>query len=320
MSPIRLLGTALVATLAASQGSAQSDTFPVDRCINLANALEAPAEGDWGYRIERPHLTAIAEAGFDTVRLPVRFGSRWDGRIEPALLARVDEVIGWAEAAGLTVILDLHHFDELMAEPDRYADRFAAIWAELAQHYAGRGDGLVFELLNEAEGALGTARATALYRRVIPLIREADPDRWIVVGGGDFGSLGEMLKLPDLGPRVVDSFHYYEPFDFTHQQADFLDGPPPPQDWGSPAEREALARDIARATANDGPAFLGEFGVYAEVATELRADWIASVRQAAEAAGIPWCHWGFAAEFAAYDEETGRWNPVILQALGLPPA
>ena len=249
------MGTAFAATLSAAQAA----DFPVQRCVNLSNALEAPQEGAWGYSIAREHLHAIRAAGFDTVRLPVRFGSRWDGRIEPALLARVDEVLDWAEDADRTVILDLHHFDGLMDAPDLYADRFAAIWAELARHHADRGEGLVFELLNEPEGTLTTAGAASLYERVIPLIREADPDRWIVVGGGDWSSLGAMLELPEFGPRVAETFHYYAPFEFTHQGATFLDDPPPAsRSWGSPGDRAALAADFARLAEAEGPVLLSE--------------------------------------------------------------
>ena len=306
--------TALAAALSCLLAGA-AVAFPVERCVNLSNALKAPAEGDWGYRIERPHLAAIAQAGFDAVRLPVRLGSRWDGRIEPALLARVDEVIGLAEAEGLTVIVDLHHFDALMDAPDLYTDRFVAIWTELAQHYAEAGEGLVFELLNEPEGALTTERAAALYDRVIPRIREIDPDRWLVVSGGDWASIDGMLALPDYGPRVVESFHYDAPWEFTHPTAEFLDDPPAPRGWGDPSDRAALAADFRRLTQVEGPIFLGEFGVYAGVDSALRARWIEAVRKAAEAAGIPWCHWGFAADFGIYDTAARQWNTALLTAL-----
>src|SRR5690606_16602063 len=58
---------ALAAVVAAAAGCSRADSapaapapsqayFPVQRCINLANALNAPNEGDWGYRIEAEHL------------------------------------------------------------------------------------------------------------------------------------------------------------------------------------------------------------------------------------------------------------------------
>lgn len=109
-------------------GPVFAETFPVERCMNLGAALEAPEEGDWGYTILRADIDRIAAAGFDTIRLPVRLDTRWDGaRLDPAFLARVDEVIGWARAAGLRTILDLHHFDAFMDDPDAMTPTLVAI-------------------------------------------------------------------------------------------------------------------------------------------------------------------------------------------------
>ena len=80
--------------------------FPVERCVNMSNALEARAEGDWGYRIGDRDLAAIASEGFDTIRLPVRFQAGYLGdRIDPKLLRRVDHVVRTALSLGLNLSL-----------------------------------------------------------------------------------------------------------------------------------------------------------------------------------------------------------------------
>lgn len=163
----------------------------VGRCLNLGNALDAPFEGAWGPAITPQDLDWIVGAGFDTIRLPVRFGGHWNGTIWPRFLARVEQVVLQAEDRGLKVILDLHHFDDLMADPDTYAPVFVAIWSELADRFEGHGDQLVFEMLNEPRDAVTTTRALALYQAVLPIIRRKHPDRWIILGGGDMNSLDE---------------------------------------------------------------------------------------------------------------------------------
>ncbi|HKD37098.1 MAG TPA: hypothetical protein VKB78_09865, partial [Pirellulales bacterium] len=45
------------------------------RGINLGNALEAPHEGDWGVTLKESYFEAIASAGFDSVRIPVRWSA-----------------------------------------------------------------------------------------------------------------------------------------------------------------------------------------------------------------------------------------------------
>src|SRR5690349_11190137 len=45
------------------------------RGVNLGNMLEAPNEGDWGLTVQEEYLDRITEAGFDFIRLPVRWNT-----------------------------------------------------------------------------------------------------------------------------------------------------------------------------------------------------------------------------------------------------
>src|SRR5262249_25372639 len=45
------------------------------RGINLGNALEAPKEGAWGVTLRPEYFQAIRQAGFATVRLPVKWSA-----------------------------------------------------------------------------------------------------------------------------------------------------------------------------------------------------------------------------------------------------
>ncbi len=88
----------------------------VGRGVNISCALEAPEEGKWGVLIREEHLDVIRDAGFNSIRLPVRWNAHAaDGApfaVEPAFLKRVDEVVGWALDRGLVVVLDWHHYTE----------------------------------------------------------------------------------------------------------------------------------------------------------------------------------------------------------------
>jgi endoglucanase len=287
----------------------------VGRCVNIGNALDAPFEGAWGPSITVQDLDWIAGAGFDAIRLPVRFGSHWNGTIWPGFLARVEQVVVQAQERGLTVILDLHHFDDLMADPETFAPVFVAIWSELADRFEGHDDRLIFELLNEPRDAVTTARAVELYQSVLPIIRRKHPDRWIILGGGNMYSLDEMLTLPDLGPRIALTFHYYNPVRFTHQQSQWTDEYFPPAGWGLPTEIATITADIARAARSDVPVFLGEFGVVREADTASRNAWIETVRMAAEEHGIGWCYWAYGAGFDVRDFSGYEWYPGLHRAL-----
>ncbi len=45
------------------------------RGVNLGNALDAPQEGEWGLTLRSELFDMIKEAGFDSVRIPVRWES-----------------------------------------------------------------------------------------------------------------------------------------------------------------------------------------------------------------------------------------------------
>src|SRR5512134_1295564 len=43
------------------------------RGVNMGNMLEAPKEGEWGLSVQEEYFDLIKEAGFDFIRLPVRW-------------------------------------------------------------------------------------------------------------------------------------------------------------------------------------------------------------------------------------------------------
>ena len=89
-----ILGVALISLLGISvgcQGGSSAEvkalnaaTFEANarlgRGVNLGNALEAPSEGSWGLYLKEEYFKDIAEAGFDSVRVPIRWskaGMNW---------------------------------------------------------------------------------------------------------------------------------------------------------------------------------------------------------------------------------------------------
>lgn len=335
MSSFRPLRACFFALLLAGCGAATSETAlarqpesPIQRCMNLSNALEAPREGEWGYTVRGEHLALLAEAGFDTVRLPVKVSAYTQAeppyRIDPALLMRMDEIVAEASVLGLNIIIDLHHYDEIHIDPDGHVPRLAAIWHQLATHYQGAPETVIFEVLNEPNSALNVDKTRELNAEMLSVIRQTNPDRWVILGSSGWGGLEAWLEMdfPEGDPRLISTFHYYEPYEFTHQGAAWIERPPPlGRSWGSREELRALWRHFDAASrharAEGLPVLLGEFGVYREADPAMRAVWVAQVRQSAEQAGFGWCHWGFGMDFRAYDLDRKAWAPGYLQALGL---
>jgi len=123
--------------------------------------------------------------------------------------------------------------------------------------------------------------------------------------------------------NIVYTFHYYDPFDFTHQKAKWLkeDMPKGTRGWGNSADKAELKRAVKKATSFRDfvkrPIFLGEFGAYDEIKNKHRVKWVNAVRDGMEADQIPWCLWSFSNTFSLYDPKQKKWDEDMMAALGL---
>jgi endoglucanase len=320
-----LLAIALSACAQAAPIAAAKPDFPVKRCVQIAHALEAPNEGDWGFRIERADIDAIADAEFDTIRLPIQWSAHADAappyRIDPAFFARVDEVIGWAFARDLNVIFTVHNYDALWKSPNTEKARFLALWDQIGAHYKDYPPALIFTPFNEPAYELQGRAWADLIPELVARIRATNPTRVLIIGGDNWFKREAMLQLklpPD--PNIVATFHYYEPYEFAVQGAEWFANPPPVgRDWGNEAERATLARDFAEAAdwaqQNNRIVFLGEFGAHVASPPQARLRWHEAVRKTAEANSMPWCVHDFSANFGVFDRATRVWKPGFEAAL-----
>jgi endoglucanase len=308
------------------------DPFAVNRAlgrgVNLGNALEAHYEGEWGMVLDERYFQLLAEAGFTNVRIPIRWtahaGEDDPYTIEPAFLARVDWAIAQALANGLHPIINMHHNEEIMQEPEAHQARYLAIWQQIAEHYSSEPPEVLFELLNEPNSNMLAFRWNKLLATTLALIRQSNPDRIIIIGPTGWNSATELanLELPAADRQIIVTFHYYEPFHFTHQGAEWVNGA---EAWlgttwaGTDAEEQQIVTHFDRAATwaekQNRPLYLGEFGAYSKADLASRARWTAFVARTAEERGFSWSYWEFGAGFGVYDRSRAVWNEALLDAL-----
>lgn len=309
------------------------------RGVSLGNMLEAPREGAWGLTVTDELLDAARNAGFATVRLPVRWSSHAQAerpfRIDPVFMARVVSVVHGLQQRGLRVILNQHHYRHLDGDPldegdppqhEGLADeRFLALWQQVAERFATvPDDRLLFELYNEPHGRLDAERWNDLMARAVGVVRRSNPTRALLVGPVRWNNAGELdrLRLPNDGNLVV-VIHHYEPFAFTHQGAFWIK---PPMPAGVNCCDEAQTQDIRRAldvaqawgARMRYPVLLGEFGSYKAADLPSRERYTRLVRLEAEKRGLSWIYWELAAHFGIYDPAARRMRHSLLDALMAP--
>lgn len=332
-------------TIQASDGDPFARNAALAQGVNMGNMLEAPNEGEWGETVQQNYFTIIKNKGFDTVRIPIRWSNHASNSspytIDPTFLARVDTVVGWALDAGLNVIINMHHYNEIFQNPDGHRARFLYIWQQLSNHYkdvdAASGYNRIYlEPLNEPNTNLNETRWNALLRDVLAIIRQNDTHHTVIIGCAQWGGLGGLngLVVPAEETNAIVTFHYYNPFNFTHQGADWVSPVLPtgvrwPEDVSNAETNIRNDLDIAKnwGDVHNRPMFLGEFGAFGAAPYASRVNWTTYVRQQADARGITWTYWEFSSGFGVYNNDTnpGAWTTgtvggsqvELVSALGL---
>ena len=204
----------------------------------------------WGYwdnaTPTQALYTNLKKAGVSTVRIGVTWGNYQTGdqwTIESAFMAEVKKNVGWAEAAGLNVILNMHH-DEYWQDiknaasnsglNEKTKDRITKTWTQIAEAFNDRGDFLFFETFNEIQDGQwgwGSNRTDGgkQYRTLnewnqaaVDAIRATggnNAKRWIGVpsyaANPQFALENSFVLPSDPAHHIMVSVHYYDPSDFT---------------------------------------------------------------------------------------------------------
>lgn len=321
----------LLSSPSAVFGGAAEINRRIGRGLNMGNMLEAPSEGAWGVRLDERDFERIAAQGFCSVRIPIRWSAAGRAGVAPpyaisdTFFRRTDRAVNAALDAGLAVIIDCHHYEEIFDDPDGQRDRFLSIWRQVAAHYRDYPDTLVFEILNEPHGRLTPPKWNSLLAAALRIIRATNSKRTIVVGTAGWGGAASLdsLVIPPGETNVILTIHFYEPFHFTYQGAEWVG--PEAQSWlgttwsGTPEEKAAVAKalqPVKEFSVRSGiPVFIGEFGAYGRADERSREQWTACCARHFEELGFSWAYWEFCSGFGVYDPGAKTWRPGLLDAL-----
>lgn len=277
-------------------------------------------------RFKDRYFKMIREGGFDSVRINLHPFGHMDAAhtLSEAWLATLDRAVRGATEAGLMVILDLHEFNAMAEDPAGMKPKFMAFWRQIAPRYKDASSSVLFEIMNEPALKLTAPLWNDYFPEALAIIRETNPDRTVVIGPASWNSLFALgsLRLPPDDRNIIVTVHYYNPFRFTHQGADWtpefkgLSG----ITWlGTDSERAEIRTHFEAAQkwaeAENRPLFLGEFGAYDKAEMASRARYTAAIARTAEGLGWSWAYWQFDSDFILYDIDKERWVEPLLEAL-----
>lgn len=198
--------------------------IPEDRI----NILTAGDEEHFREYITERDVAYIASLGFDHIRLCFDqiVMQTEQGQWREEHLKLVDDFIAWCRRHRLNVVLNLHkafgnycdvNTGVSLFESPRLQDGFIEFWRHLAQRYASE-ENICFELLNEVRD-IPSEKWNTLAKKTVNAIRALSPARKIIIGPVCWNDVDKLSGLEVFSdPGVIYTFHFYKPFEFTHQQ------------------------------------------------------------------------------------------------------
>lgn len=300
------------------------------------NATAEDYETYWG----NPPITGalfeeIKRAGFETVRIPVSWGEHMDSncRIDAEWMRRVAEVVNMALDSGLYVILNIHHEKWLIPTREkegRAEEILCALWKQIAETFADRGEKLLFEAMNEprVEGDEEWTSGTSEYREVINRLNQAFVDvirscsgynrkRWLLLPA--YGSTRRETALSELrlprDSRLIVSVHAYIPYTFTigDEKYDSWDV----ENEEDTEEIEELMERLERLFLKKNiPVVITEFGCHDKNNPDAMKAWAGYYTELAEEKGIPLIWWDNGKESGLIDRNDYTWTqPELAEIL-----
>ncbi|ANS70502.1 endoglucanase B [Streptomyces lincolnensis] len=168
---------------------------------NLGNTLDAiPDETSWGNpKATRELFKTIRAEGFRSVRIPVTWSAHQSATapytVDAAYMSRVKQVVDWALAEDLYVVLNIHHdswqwISKMPTDHDTVLARFNSLWTQIAERFRDAPRALLFESVNEPQFADATdAQKTKL-------LNELNVSFHKIVRSSGGGNANRLLVLP----------------------------------------------------------------------------------------------------------------------------
>jgi len=170
-------------------------------------------------------IKTIADKGFKTIRLPVSFDlflQPNSNYIQNDLIKRLKDILILTYGLQIKLIITYHYgkLNENNCETGE-VDRIVDMWKQIQFVFKGNAyKDLFFDLYNEP--TLPADKWKIAISKMVADLRAEDSQRIYIVGGTDYNSENELLTFPKLDDKkLIYTFHYYEPFIFTHQGAEW---------------------------------------------------------------------------------------------------
>lgn len=283
---------------------------------NLGNTMDghtgfSPLETLWQpYVTTKGLITAVHDAGFNTVRVPVTWGNMIDDEngyaINEKWMARVQEIVDYCVSQDMYCIINVHHDGADQAGWLRVGaediapveEKFAAVWKHIAERFKDYDEHLIFEAMNEVTGPDNTDAGIKKDMQVIMGLNQIFVDTVRATGGNN---AQRWLSIPGRFTNIVNTTKEEYGFEMAKDEAghlflavhdyDFLFGLAENMTNRTYSEKtaqnfEEIISRLSRFIDAGYPVILGEYGACDKYNTVERAYYVEAVNYMCDKLGI----------------------------------
>jgi endoglucanase len=314
--------------------------------LNWLNRSDAVSrfETAWGNPLTTGEtIDAVKNAGFNAIRFPVSWAKCVDSNynIRADWMSRVKQVVDFAAANDMYIIINTHHDEEIFKFLDKDMEEskraLKRIWEQIAEAFKDYNEKLIFEDLNEPrttgspnEWNGGTPEErnnlNILHQLFVDTVRASggnNEKRILMVSTYAASSTAAAMNgllIPNdpvnTENKIIVSIHAYEPYNFA------LNENSPVNTWSSdnPADTAPIIERIERAynlfVSKGFPVIMGEFGALNKNNEEARAAWAQYYVSYAMGRGVKCFWWDNGGDFILLNRTAKFfYYPLIVEAL-----
>jgi endoglucanase len=305
------------------------NTFDAHRGAENENTPVEVIETRWvPHRTTRENIDTISNSGFNAIRIPVTWYKVLDSDfiIREDWLARVTEVVNYAEANDMYIIINSHHDEGIFKFTNNSVNnsliRFERVWAQIAFQFKNYNEKLLFEALNEPRtrgsekewqggNSVEHSNLNKHYKIFVDTVRASggNNDKRILMvntyaASAEQTAMKGLIVPADTAPnKIIVSIHAYAPFNYAHEF-------PGDSSWISNSSQITGVMNRASNTfvSKGIPVILGEFGARVQKDGPTRNAWAEFYVKSARDKKIPCILWDDGGNFKLLERPANTFN------------
>jgi len=166
-------------------------------------------------------IDKLYSQGIRDIRLPVAFEYQFENDSKRHFIKDLIKIVKHIKKKDMTLIVC--YFDHTLDKETNYTNvnTIKSNWKYISKKLKKYSKYVYYEIVNEPN--LYPIQWDAMVHDIVSTIRKEDPKTKILIGATNYNSIYELSrKKPFPYKNIVYTFHFYEPFIFTHQGANWI--------------------------------------------------------------------------------------------------